>query len=116
MECYSKKTATFLALGKECSRSCAFCNIDFTKKPKAPEEDEPMVARDDLPDGGATHLSAIIREVRKENSGCTIEILTSDFGGNFGSIDTVLEESPEIFNHNIETVRSLTPDVGTWRK
>ncbi|MCI0381662.1 MAG: lipoyl synthase [Chlamydiae bacterium] len=129
MECYSKKTATFLALGKECSRSCGFCNIDFTKKPKAPEEDEPkriafsakelrlkhvvitMVARDDLPDGGAVHLAAIIREVRKENPQCTVEILTSDFAGNFASLDIVLEESPEIFNHNIETVRSLTPKV-----
>src|SRR5690348_8807084 len=79
-ECYNKKTATFLALGKACTRNCGFCDIDFTKSPKAPEEDEPtriahsvkelglkhvvitMVARDDLPDGGAAHIAAIIRK------------------------------------------------------
>ena len=128
-ECYSKKTATFLALGKECSRSCGFCDIDFAKVPKDPETDEPerialsckelglrhivltMVARDDLEDGGASHIGQIIRETRKVNSGCTIEVLTSDFAGKLSSIDKVLEEKPEIFNHNIETVRRLTPRV-----
>lgn len=128
-ECYSKKTATFLALGKECTRSCGFCEIDFSKQPKHPEADEPqriadsvkqlglkhavitMVARDDLPDGGSHHLAAIIREIRKVNPSATIEVLTSDFSGNFEAIDTVLAERPEIFNHNIETVRSLTPRV-----
>lgn len=128
-ECYSKKTATFLALGKECSRACGFCDIDFSKTPKAPEKDEPkrvalsvkelglkhavitMVARDDLPDGGSSHLAAIIREIRFENPQTTIEVLTSDFQGNFSSLDAVLSEKPEIFNHNIETVRSLSPKV-----
>jgi lipoic acid synthetase len=128
-ECYSKKTATFLALGKECSRNCGFCDIDFSKTPKPPEEDEPkrvalsvkelglkhvvitMVARDDLEDGGANHLAAIIRAVRQENAGVTIEVLTSDFQGRLESIDKVLSEKPEIFNHNIETVRALTPRV-----
>ena len=128
-ECYSKKTATFLALGKECTRSCGFCDIDFSKQPKAPEADEPerialsvkelnlshvvitMVARDDLPDGGANHLAAIIREIRKENPSCTIEVLTSDFYGNFAALDIVLDEHPEVFNHNIETVRALSPRI-----
>lgn len=129
MECYSKKTATFLALGKECSRNCGFCDIDFSKTPKAPEKDEPeriahsvkelglkhvvvtMVARDDLADGGAEQIAAIVRQIRKENADVTIELLTSDFAGNFAAVDTVLQERPEIFNHNIETVRSLTPRV-----
>lgn len=129
LECYSKKTATFLALGKECTRSCGFCSIDFSKKPKAPEEDEPerialsarelglkhvvitMVARDDLPDGGAEHIAAIIRETRRINPDATIEVLTSDFCENFAAIDLVLNAQPEIFNHNIETVRSLTPRI-----
>ena len=129
MECYTKRTATFLALGKECSRSCGFCDIDFSKTPKAPEADEPlrvalsvkelglkhavitMVARDDLPDGGASHIAAIIREIRQHNPETTIEVLTSDFGGNLQALDLVLEERPEIFNHNIETVRSLSPRV-----
>src|SRR5271167_3593808 len=84
-ECFSRKTATFLALGKECTRNCGFCTIDFSKTPKAPEADEPeriaysvkdlglkhavitMVARDDLPDFGASHIAAIVRFVRKIN-------------------------------------------------
>ncbi len=128
-ECYSKKTATFLTLGKECTRNCGFCDIDFSKQPKPPEADEPerialsvqemglkhvvltMVARDDLSDGGATALAAIMREVRKQCPEISIEVLTSDFAGNFGAIDLVLAERPEIFNHNIETVRELSPRV-----
>jgi lipoyl synthase len=128
-ECYHKKTATFLALGKACTRNCGFCDIDFTKTPLAPEADEPMriaasvrelglrhvvitmVARDDLPDGGADHLAAIIRTIRAENQGVTIEVLTSDFDGNLTALDCVLAERPEVFNHNIETVRSLSSRV-----
>ena len=129
LECYNKKTATFLALGKACTRSCGFCDIDFSKAPKAPEEDEPMrialsarelglkhivitmVARDDLPDGGSAHIAAIIRRAREENPGSTIEVLTSDFSGNQEALLVVLQEHPEIFNHNIETVRPLTPRI-----
>lgn len=129
LECYTKKTATFLALGKECTRNCGFCDIDFSKTPKVPEADEPhrialsvrelglkhvvitMVARDDLIDQGAGHMTAIIREVRKENKGVTIEVLTSDFSGDVKLLYMVLAEKPEIFNHNIETVRSLVPRI-----
>jgi lipoic acid synthetase len=129
LECYSKKTATFLALGKECSRNCGFCDIDFSKKPKAPEADEPMrialsvkelglkhvvitmVARDDLPDGGAEAFAAILKEIKRSNPDVSIEVLTSDFSGNFAAVDLVLAEGPDIFNHNIETVRALTPRV-----
>ncbi len=128
-ECYSKKTATFLALGKECSRNCGFCDIDFSKTPKAPEEDEPtrialsvkelglrhvvitMVARDDLSDGGAKHIAEIIRTIRSHNEEVTTEVLTSDFNGNLTALECVLKERPDVFNHNIETVRSLTPRV-----
>ena len=128
-ECYTKKTATFLALGKECTRNCGFCSIDFSKTPKAPEEDEPerialsirdlglkhavitMVARDDLPDKGASHIAAIIRESRKINPQTTIEVLTSDFSGDLAALDLALAAKPEIFNHNIETVRALSPRV-----
>lgn len=128
-ECYSQKTATFLALGKECSRACGFCDIDFSKTPKAPEPDEPsrialsikelglkhavitMVARDDLIDGGSTHLAAIIHEIRVINPTTSIEVLTSDFQGDTRAIDIVLATKPEVFNHNIETVRPLTPKV-----
>lgn len=129
LECYSKKTATFLALGKQCTRNCGFCDIDFSKQPKAPEEDEPlrialsvkelglkhvvitMVARDDLEDGGAAHIAAIIQETRRINLEVSIEVLISDLSGNLKSADVILNERPEIFNHNIETVRALTPRV-----
>ncbi len=128
-ECYSNHTATFLALGNECTRACGFCDIDFAKQPKEPEKEEPariaqtvkdlklkhvvitMVARDDLPDKGAEHIAKIISTLRAQCPGTTIEVLTSDFSGDFEAIDQVLEAKPEIFNHNIETVRSLSPRV-----
>lgn len=129
LECYSKKTATFLAMGSECTRACGFCDIDFAKQPKALEADEPMriahsakelglkhivitmVARDDLPDQGASHIAETLRAIREVNPGCTTEVLTSDFNGNMDALDIILDEKPEVFNHNIETVRSLTPKV-----
>jgi len=129
LECYSQKTATFLALGKACTRNCGFCDIDFSATPKGLEADEPqrlaqsvkelglrhvvitMVARDDLPDGGANQLVKIIQAVRAVNEGVTIEILTSDFEGKEESLALVLSARPDIFNHNLETVRELTPRV-----
>lgn len=129
LHCFAHKTAAFLALGQACTRNCGFCSIDFTKYPKAPEADEPfriaasvqelglkhvvitMVARDDLPDGGAAHLAAIIWEVRAQNRDCVVEVLTSDFNGNLAAVDQVLDQRPDVFNHNIETVRALTSRV-----
>ena len=129
LHCFSHKTATFLALGKACTRNCGFCDIDFTKQPIAPEVDEPeriacsvselglkhvvvtMVARDDLSDGGAVHMGQIIEAIRAKNPGCSIEVLTSDFNGNIEALNLVLQKQPEVFNHNIETVRGLTPRV-----
>lgn len=128
-ECWSKKTATFLAMGKECTRACGFCDIDFSKAPKPLEEDEPerivesiialglrhvvitMVARDDIKDQGASHLVKIVEAIKKEASSCTIELLTSDFNGNFDALREVLASGPNIFNHNLETVRRLTPRI-----
>jgi lipoic acid synthetase len=129
LECWSKKTATFLVMGKECTRNCGFCDIDFAKTPKALEADEPlrvaesvkalglrhvvitMVARDDLHDGGSQHLVRVMEEVRRYNPGVTIEVLTSDFAGQVHAWQTILDACPQIFNHNIETVRELTPRV-----
>lgn len=129
MECYAKKTATFLTLGKKCTRNCAFCDVDFSKTPPAPEVDEPervaysvaklrllhvvltMVARDDLPDGGAHALARILRKTKEINPSVTIEVLTSDFAGNFSALDCILEEKPDIFNHNVETVEELSPRI-----
>ena len=129
LECWSKKTATFLSMGKACTRSCGFCDIDFNKNPEKLEDDEPqriadsvkklglkhvvitMVARDDLIDGGAQHMANIINEIRNTVENVTLEVLTSDFAGNRKSLDIVLQARPEIFNHNIETVKRLTPRV-----
>ena len=129
LECWSKKTATFLVMGKECTRNCGFCDIDFDKQPKALEDSEPervvdsviklglkhvvitMVARDDLSDGGAQHLAKIIQKLRQQTAETTIEVLTSDFEGNLEALEHVLQAKPDIFNHNIETVRELTPRV-----
>ncbi len=129
LECWSKKTATFLVMGKSCTRNCGFCDIDFSKAPKALEADEPfrvadsvlklglrhvvitMVARDDLADGGAGHMAEVIAEIRRQAPEVTIEVLTSDFAGNTDALDIILAAQPEIFNHNIETVRALTPRV-----
>lgn len=129
LDCWSRKTATFLVMGKECTRACGFCDIDFNKEPKPPESDEPdriadsvkdlglkhvvitMVARDDLPDGGASHIIAITDAIREKNKNVTIELLTADFHGNHSSWESVLKARPEIFNYNIETVRALTPRV-----
>lgn len=129
LECWSKKTATFLVMGKECTRNCGFCSIDFAKTPKPLEDDEPlrvadsvkklglkhvvitMVARDDLPDGGANHLTKVITKIREDVEDVTIEVLTSDFEGNKEALKILLDSQPEIFNHNIETVRELTPRV-----
>lgn len=129
LECWTKKTATFLVLGKACTRNCGFCDIDFTKEPKPPEDDEPirvadsvrqlglkhvvitMVARDDLPDGGAAHIAAVVDAVKEQCPQVTTEVLTSDFFSSEASLNTVLASKPDIFNHNIETVRELTPRV-----
>ncbi|MFN0065773.1 MAG: lipoyl synthase [Chlamydiales bacterium] len=129
LECWSQKTATFLAMGKECTRNCGFCDIDFSTSPKPLELDEPqriaesvvhlglkhvvitMVARDDLSDGGAAHIAAIVRAVHALDMGISVEVLTSDFEKNWEALDAIIEAKPEIFNHNIETTRSLSVRV-----
>jgi len=123
MECYAKKTATFLILGSICTRGCAFCAVDCGR-PDPPEADEPQrvaaavkrlglrhvvitsVTRDDLPDGGAEHYYRTVIEVRRE-TGATIEVLTPDFVSCRSSLDRVVEAAPEVFNHNVETVPRL---------
>jgi len=127
-ECWSKGTATFMIAGDRCTRACGFCAVT-TAKPFALETDEPArvaeatrrmrlkhvvitaVARDDLRDGGAEHFRQTIEAVRAANPGIVIEVLTPDFLDREESIDTVLAANPHIFNHNLETVRRLTPSV-----
>jgi lipoic acid synthetase len=127
-ECWSKGTATFMIAGDRCTRACGFCAVP-TARPFALEADEPArvaeaarrlglrhvvitaVARDDLADGGAEHFRRTIEAVRAANPGAVIEVLTPDFRGSDAAIDTVLAAAPRIFNHNLETVRRLTPTV-----
>jgi lipoic acid synthetase len=127
-ECWSKGTATFMIAGDRCTRACGFCAVS-TAKPLALEADEPArvaeatrrmqlrhvvitaVARDDLADGGAEHFRQTIETVRAANPGIVIEVLTPDFLDKDSSIDMVLSANPHIFNHNLETVRRLTPSV-----
>ena len=129
LECYSKKTATFLVMGKECTRHCGFCNIDFNATPSPLDANEPlrisnsikdlglkhvvitMVTRDDLNDGGASHLAKIIKIIKLNSPDTTIEVLTSDFNGNENSYNTIIKEKPDVFNHNIETVYELSQKI-----
>jgi lipoic acid synthetase len=127
-ECWSKGTATFMIAGDRCTRACGFCAVS-TAKPLALEVDEPArvaeatrrmklkhvvitaVARDDLKDGGAEHFRQTIEKVRELNPGIVIEVLVPDFLDNDLAIENVLAANPHIYNHNLETVRRLTPSV-----
>jgi lipoic acid synthetase len=127
-ECWSKGTATFMIAGDRCTRACGFCAVT-TAKPLALESDEPSrvaeatrrmnlkhvvitaVARDDLADGGAEHFRQTIERVRELNPGIVIEVLVPDFLDREESIRSVLRANPHIYNHNLETVRRLTPSV-----
>ncbi len=127
-ECWSKGTATFMIAGDRCTRACGFCAVS-TAKPFALEADEPQrvaeatlrmklkhvvitaVARDDLADGGAEHFRQTIEAVRALNPGIVIEVLVPDFLEKESSLEAVLSAEPEVFNHNLETVRRLTPSV-----
>ncbi len=124
-ECWSRGTATFLLMGDICTRSCKFCNIQ-SGKPLPLDEDEPRrvaesvaqmalrhvvltsVDRDDQPDGGAHIFANTIREIRARVPGCTIEVLIPDFKGEREALKLVMDEHPEILNHNTETVPRLS--------
>ncbi len=137
-ECYSHNTATFLIMGKVCTRNCRYCNIS-PARPEPLDLEEPKhvaeavkelglkfavitsVTRDDLPDGGAQHFKNCIDEIRKICD-AKVEILTPDFRSivpspegrvrvgvnpSYDALDTVIKAHPDVFNHNIETVRSI---------
>ena len=123
-ECYSKNTATFLIMGNNCTRNCRYCNISCAKPERLnPEEPQHIaeavkalnlkyavitsVTRDDLPDGGAKHFADCIYKIRQLSPDTKIEILTPDFKGNKKSLDIIIDARPEVFNHNIETVKNL---------
>jgi lipoic acid synthetase len=128
MECYSRKTATFLILGPICTRNCTFCNVT-PGKPAPPDPEEPervlaacqelglryvvitSVTRDDLPDGGASHFARTIRLLKDKVPQVQVEVLIPDFRGDPEALWTVLEAGPDVLNHNVETVPRLYPEV-----
>ena len=125
-ECWERGTATFMILGDVCTRRCGFCNVQ-TGKPTFNDPLEPLkvanqvrklglkhavitsVDRDDLPDYGASAFVGVIRSIRQQAPGCKVEILTPDFRGQEMPLARVVNERPDVFNHNVETVPRLYP-------
>lgn len=132
-ECWSRGTATFMIAGEICTRSCRFCNT-LTGKPLPLDPREPgrvaesvrlmqlkhavvtSVDRDDLPDLGAGHWAATIREIKAVNPGTSLEVLIPDFQGRLDLVDLVVDAHPEIISHNMETVRRISPTVRSAAK
>ncbi len=125
-ECFSEGELTFMAMGEICTRSCRFCGVKRGQPlPPDPEEPEKIaraaeelglnfvvitsVTRDDLEDGGAGHLAAVIRRVKERLPEAGVEILVPDFGGDEAALETVLEAGSDVLGHNLETVRRLYP-------
>ncbi len=128
IECFSKKTATFMILGSQCSRNCRFCNVSHSKLEIVNEKEPENIAnatielglkhvvitsvtRDDLKDGGAGHFANVIKAIRAKNKDIAIEVLIPDLKGNKDALKIVTDEKPEIINHNIETVPRLYSEV-----
>lgn len=123
-ECFGRGEATFLILGRHCTRACSFCNIDKSA-PEPVDKGEPervaeavskfglkhvvvtSVTRDDLPDGGAGHFADTVSAIRKRSPGATVEVLVPDFSLSLDALKTVINSGPDIFAHNVETVPSL---------
>lgn len=128
-ECFSKKTATFMIMGNECSRNCRFCDVTHSKNLLALDQDEPenlalatmelglkhvvitSVTRDDLPDGGAEHFAKTIKAIRAKDKDIIIEVLIPDLQGDKDALKVVVDAQPDIINHNIETVPTLYTKV-----
>jgi lipoic acid synthetase len=128
-ECWSAGTATIMLMGDVCTRACRFCSVDTGNPRGWLDENEPAgaaetvelmglkyvvltsVDRDDLPDGGAGHYAACIREIQRRNPGTAVEALTPDFDGRTEAINTVVDTGLEVFAQNVETVKRLTHPV-----
>jgi len=128
-ECFGRGTATFLILGKTCTRNCTFCAIPTEQRPPAPDPDEPRrvaraaaelglkhvvitsVTRDDLSDGGASHFARTVEALREIGPGISVEVLVPDFQGSENALRAVLESGPDVLNHNLETVPRLYAEV-----
>jgi lipoic acid synthetase len=128
-ECFARGTATFLILGKTCTRHCTFCAIPSEERPPAPDPEEPRriaqavaelalkhvvitsVTRDDLEDGGAIHFARTVEALKQTNSQIIVEVLIPDFQGSRAALQMVVDSGPDIINHNLETVPRLYPEV-----
>lgn len=128
-ECWGGGTATFMLMGDKCTRGCRFCAVDSGNPKKVLDVLEPTkigmaleqlglsyvvltsVDRDDLEDGGAAHIASTIQEAKKRNPGLLLEVLTPDFQGDKEAIRTVVEAGPDVFSHNLETVKRLQSTV-----
>ena len=129
-ECWSMGTATFMIMGDTCTRACGFCDVN-TGKPNDLDELEPLrvaesvltmglthavitsVNRDDLLDGGSQFFAQTINEVKRLNPSTSVEVLIPDFKGDKDAIDNIIEASPEVLNHNLETVPRLQREIRT---
>jgi lipoic acid synthetase len=127
-ECWNRRSLTIMILGGVCTRSCQFCDVP-TGRPLPPDPEEPervatmlselglrhtvitCVDRDDLRDGGAAHWAATIQAVKRRSPEMVLEVLTGDFKGDTGAVDTVLAAGPDVFAHNLETVPRLSRKV-----
>ena len=126
--CFSRGTLTFMILGNICTRNCSYCNVK-SGKPFPPDKNEPKriagvierlkldyvvitcVTRNDLADGGAGVFVETVKEIRKTNSGCKIELLISDLNGNWEALKTIVDANPTLIGHNVEIVRELFPKM-----
>ena len=127
-ECWGRGTATFLIMGDVCTRSCKFCDVK-TGRPLPLDWEEPVrvatavkamnlrhavitsVNRDERKDGGAPIFAMVIRRIREFQPGCTVEVLTPDFKGNLDALKMVIDERPDIYDHNVETVARLFKQI-----
>ena len=129
-DCWSRGTATFMIAGKACTRGCRFCAVDTVRNPPPPDRDEPenladaiesmgltyavitVVNRDDMQDGGASHYRQCLDAVHQRLPEVGLELLCSDLSGNLEALESLLDNAPlQVFAHNVETVRRLTPRV-----
>jgi lipoyl synthase len=125
----SEATATIMLMGDTCTRGCRFCSVKTDRKPAALDPNEPAntaeaisrwelgyvvlttVDRDDLPDGGAAHLSETVRQIKEKAPKTLIEVLSGDFRGELEHVQTLAKSPLDVFAHNVETVEALTPHV-----
>jgi len=129
-DCWSRGTATFMIAGKACTRGCRFCAVDTIRNPPPPDQNEPenladaiesmgltyavitVVNRDDMQDGGASHYRQCLDVVHQRLPEVGLELLCSDLSGNLEALESLLDNAPlQVFAHNVETVRRLTPRV-----